>query len=41
MTQSYTVLILIYKYLQGRRGLDEKGNVIIYFKDASTLPETI
>lgn len=25
----------------GRRGLDEKGNVIIYVKDASKLPETM
>jgi antiviral helicase SKI2 len=25
----------------GRRGLDEKGNVIIYINDAKGLPETI
>ncbi len=30
------------KYLiKGRRGLDEKGNVIVYLKDASKLPEAI
>ena len=31
-----------YKFLlKGRRGLDEKGNVIVYVKDASKLPESI
>lgn len=29
------------KFIKGRRGLDEKGNVIVYMKDASKLPETI
>ena len=36
----WVVELFIYLF-KGRRGLDEKGNVIVYIKDASKLPESI